>query len=375
MPITVSCTSCNKPYTLAEALQGKTVRCKACSASFVVSAVPTSPAVDPDELLIEQARARVRALQGGRQVSATGTRAAAAAQNAAPSPVRAGAAPVSVDEVYEEVVEDFAPSRRGKLVKIASDLDGSPRPPRFPVAVMSVLGGMSLMSLFVLVGLALGTVVLVGKLGAMQERQKEARAAALTPRDLGDAVNMLKTNDAAKRTQALEFLKQQPMDAGRQEEVAQALDGVLKHAADDNQRLAVLKALDTWGISKNVPTVTGNLRSGNKDVRTDAMKFVGKFREKRCYDALSERLRNKDDRALATELLIAAGPEVETSIYPRFGLEEPDTMIAACKVLGAVGTMRSKQELDRVKGGALQPAVRPAVLEALAAIEMRARQK
>ena len=105
------------------------------------------------------------------------------------------------------------------------------------------------------------------------------------------------------------------------------------------------------------------------------MKYVAKFDEKRCYDALSERLRDNDDRELATSLLKEGGMKAEPALWPRLNAKEnSDAMKSACQVLGAIGGKESKKRLEAAKKNA-PPEVVPAIEEAMQAIEMRAKQK
>jgi LSD1 subclass zinc finger protein len=420
MPLTVNCSGCKKVYSLPETMRGKTVRCKDCQAMFTVQeeaagtaaavAAPQAPTVTstcPNCQSVYQLPAamtgkqvRCKKCQGtfvaGKALAPVAKEEAViddeteAMMARRREQVRARREGVSLpgsteEEVHEVVDEDEQGTRSPKVpVQIAPDLDGSPRPNRFPVAVLSVLGGMALMALVVLVLLVAGGIVLAGKVNAIKEKNDAARAAfdaqqkaakltAAAPKNLDDAIRNVKDQDAIKRKGALDYLQQAPVDVGRKKELGEALTVVLRSNKDD-QRLAAFKILETWGpLPETEGAACDAFKSTNKEVRAAAMPYLAKFDVKRCYDALSDGLKNEDDRELAITYLTGAGPKAEPSLWPRLK-ESPDTVKGACKVLGAIGGNESKKRLEAAKKGA-PPEVAAAIQEAMQAIEVRAKQK
>src|SRR5262245_52375533 len=95
MPVKTACPACHAPYTLADSVRGKNVRCKQCQEVFAV------PAVSDPELAI-------------RPEAGPATRPAGAAR------VRGGAAPPPL--AAEDTRTDQLPRRRREPVR-----DGEPR--------------------------------------------------------------------------------------------------------------------------------------------------------------------------------------------------------------------------------------------------------
>jgi len=58
MPIKAVCPECDKAYTLADAMEGKSVKCKACGQAFTVEAAggPTGIAAKPSNGKVKAAR-------------------------------------------------------------------------------------------------------------------------------------------------------------------------------------------------------------------------------------------------------------------------------------------------------------------------------
>jgi len=391
-----TCPSCQSVYQLAATMTGKQVRCKKCQGTFVAGQVPAvteevveeATVEDETEAMMAKRRERVRAQREGGDSAAPTIRRPAGESTA----VRKGSAPAvsEEEEVYEVEEEDEdSPRRQRVLVQIASDLDGSPRPKRFPVAVLSVLGGMALMTLVVLALLVGGGIVLANKASAMKERsdaavaardaaQKAATAAAAVPKNLDEAIRNTKDNDAIKRKGGLDFLQKSPMDASRKKEVGEALNDVLR-SKDDNHRMTAFKVLDKWEIPETdaiVGAACEATKSPSKEVRIAAMSYVCRFDQKRCFDALSERLKVDDDRDLAVNCFFVAAEKgavpkmkIEASVWPRLK-ESAATIKGACKVLGAVGGQQSRKQLEAAKKDAPQEAME-AINEAIVQIDAR----
>jgi hypothetical protein len=102
------------------------------------------------------------------------------------------------------------------------------------------------------------------------------------------------------------------------------------------------------------------------------MKVLITFKDKRCYDVFSERLKDNDDREIATGYLLMAGRAAEPSLWPRLEKgEPPDAAVAACKVLRDIGSNQSKSRLEALKKSAEAQEVQNAAQEALTQIAAR----
>jgi predicted Zn finger-like uncharacterized protein len=80
------------------------------------------------------------------------------------------------------------------------------------------------------------------------------------PHDMTEALTFLKGNDPNARRGAANWLSNQPLDAGKQKEVATALESLVKDS-DDNTCAAGAKAMKVWGTKDNGPALTTALRS------------------------------------------------------------------------------------------------------------------
>jgi len=256
------CPTCGAVFNLKEDFLGKKVRCKKCEHVFTVGG---------------EARAKERA-----ESQSVQARGGAAPKRSArddddddrPSRKKSRAGRDDDDD------DDRSGSKRNK--RVYHDDDDDDDFDRKPVRkksgggvgmTLAIVGGVVLVLLLLCGGGVWGIYrFTAGVADAVDQAQQDmANNAQMGPNaavwglekqpgDLAEALTNLKSNDANERRGAANFLANQPLDGGRQKEVAAGLEALVKDS-DDNTCAAGAKAMKVWGTNANGPALTTALRS------------------------------------------------------------------------------------------------------------------
>jgi predicted Zn finger-like uncharacterized protein len=177
--------------------------------------------------------------------------------------------------------------------------------------------------------------------------------------------------DANRKLLAAAWLEKTPAEASTQDSVAKALDPMARDN-DFSARSAALKALKNWATKDNTPTLIGLLDNQDGNIRKQAMEILGKLKDERAVLPIALRLLDFFDRQTASNTLKGMGSIVEIPEVVN-GLKNKDAAIRleVCRILGAAGTSKSVQELERIAKTDKNKEVAAAAAIAVKAIEDR----
>ena len=132
----------------------------------------------------------------------------------------------------------------------------------------------------------------------------------------------------------------------RQDEVAAALVPLLKHS-DIRTPRAAAKALGVWGTKDSITPLSDALKANDPFTRFEAMGALGKLKNEDGIKLVAEHLIPPQDRFQASKVLQAAGPAAEAPVATYLTHQDWTVRNEACKVLGAVGTKKSLDALEK----------------------------
>jgi predicted Zn finger-like uncharacterized protein len=141
------------------------------------------------------------------------------------------------------------------------------------------------------------------------------------PKDMGEALTFLRGNNPNEKRGAGNWLANQQLDAGKQKEVATALEALVKDS-DDNTCAAGAKALKVWGTKDNGPALTNALKSRlpgqNRPFLTEDQKqlmgAIAQIKYVPGADVIAEFLPNFFCGGEAEVALGNFGPEAESAV-------------------------------------------------------------
>jgi predicted Zn finger-like uncharacterized protein len=371
MTISTSCPSCGAPYNLNDAMRGKTVRCKGCQETFTVNgaakpagikkggapaetkppARPMPPAKgskgDPDDepVVTESGGGKIALIIGGIvgvvfllccggvsfsiYYAYTGTKNAVDKfdKEFAEQMKKAGGDQKAMDDAFKKAEEEM----NKQLAKQGIKPDSSGKNPS-PFDQKAVDD-------------------------AFKKAEEEMKKQGLKPGDnpfvqpsdkgiksIDDALRDLKTTDNNKRTAAANWLVKAPLDKGRQDEVAKALEPLL---LDRNTDMAALTALEVWVSKENISALVKYLDADGQHSHK-AMGVTAKLQDERGAVAVARYLPNFFAREVAVNALRTTGPVAEKAVLKYFKHGDGGVHGAVDNLLRGYGTMPSAIALQCV---------------------------
>jgi hypothetical protein len=254
MPIKVHCPSCDKEYTLADALAGKRVRCKNCSDNIDVP----RPEKDEDDI----------------PVLPPADDAKRSALRASPAPAVPRPRSKARDEDDED--EDRHPAKGGKTAA-----DGSR-------TTLFVLLGVGLVLLLLCGGgVGIGIYFAVRKgpdsaetTAAEKKDDDKDKGKPGDPRDYGEALTWLRGADRDKLVRAMDWLSRQEADPTRQGDVLFALSMIANDRSQEERvRQGAAKLQEKWrqipdfGNPQNTTEALAWLKDKNGGRRSKALDY------------------------------------------------------------------------------------------------------
>jgi hypothetical protein len=166
------------------------------------------------------------------------------------------------------------------------------------------------------------------------QRQNALRDALITQTiaDLNDA-------DLKVREAAVEWLAQGPVDEQRRKDVARALDPLITAESLKDQ---LLKAVDIWGTEDNAMAVAKSLNTGAAfHIFRDQVKLLARFKDEKTIPTLANHLGKPGLHGMAAQDgLKEFGKAAEPAMLKLLLSNEKEQRLSACRVLGAVGTVK-----------------------------------
>jgi predicted Zn finger-like uncharacterized protein len=335
MPIQSSCPACKTTYNLPDAQRGKRVRCRKCSKTFVVVAdedVPVLEEEEPAEVL--PAVEDVEEVAPAREERVRPERASIRPRPVAAGPRRRGR---EEDEEEDEDEEDDYREDR-------------PRKSAAPLILLAAFGGLLLLG----GGGALAYVLLSGDEAKDQQanvtppdnnptpprdvdktpvkppdnprppddkggtpiiQPPPANNPLAPPKDLDEALAMLRDSNPDRRRVAAEWLRNAPLQVSRQPDVAKALNPLL----DDSRTVEPgVGALKKWATKDNVPSLIKALDNPTHAVWQGAMDTLGRLRDERAAKPLVDQLLQPPRRGAAEAALRNLGRVAEKEVIKHF---------------------------------------------------------
>lgn len=313
MTIATNCPDCNASYNLDPSLAGKRVRCRQCESSFLVD-VPRVEAVE--------------SRGGGR--------------HAQPAPRR------RTREDSDPDIRDSRPGSGGGSGVLLWVLGGVGA---FALLVLLICGG----SIFYFVYSVKKTVNTVSQ--NFKNMKPPTPRSIYSPNSFEEALVNLNDPVAGKRQAAVKWLGSHPVNAGRQNEIARALEQRLQ---DDNSRVRAdaMKALSAWATPANAPAI---LRAYQRPARThddrrlhsEARKVLIKFKDSSAARVFAAELKDRSKRFDAQRALESMGSSVESVVRPYLHDGDRNVKRTAAYILRKIGTQQSMAELQRAHAQAV----------------------
>jgi predicted Zn finger-like uncharacterized protein len=139
-----------------------------------------------------------------------------------------------------------------------------------------------------------------------------------TPKDVGEALTFLRGNDEGERRGAANWLSRQPLEPGRQREVAQALEPLVK-SLDDGTCACGARAMRVWGSKDNGPALAAALKQRPDggipgDTHKELMAAIGHLKYEGGADEILRFLPNFFVSGDAERALDELGPGAEKAV-------------------------------------------------------------
>ena len=188
----------------------------------------------------------------------------------------------------------------------------------------------------------------------------------------------LKSPAKDRRQTGLRTLSNMPPDAARREEIAAAVELILKDG-DPFSRAEAAKALGSWGGPESTKALVATLNDSAFNVVWAALDALKARKDPAAAEALARLLSVRRDRFKAVEALKEIGPPAEPFVL-KF-LDDPDvfTRMDAAKLLQFIGTEACVEPLQtllhKANGFGLDADAARATLRALNAPETPARKR
>lgn len=433
MPIRTTCPNCQTPYTLADNLAGKKVRCKNCEEVIAVragapareaegriqkgSSQPATSRVRSEE---EPAQPRRRTRDDDREA-----RPRKKGRSSASLLIGLGVGVFALVLVCGGIITAVVWWGRSAAVNLTSLVDDLSGP--WPEPMAGPMGGP--MGRFPGGGMPAGESVTVHVAGVSDEFTREVvedKLAALMDRGnltstasamAGDRMTMILTpvHDPKAFAARIDFATVRSVDGRLVTIVAQKVDGPptnadavtkslfrLKSSSSrrraegarklietlpDDRRAQVASALEpllsdadqhtrttaieALGVWGTKDTVPILLKAmQEKETRGAAIKALGRLKDPRAVEPLADRMEDFFERSEAIEALKKIGPPAEDAMIQRLGHTNGDVRQASCEVLKVIGTKKSLPVLEKV-AAENDFFLSPKAKEAIKAIEMR----
>jgi predicted Zn finger-like uncharacterized protein len=290
MAIEALCPTCGAVFNLKDEYQGKKVRCKKCEQTFTVGGEAKAKARDEDDGV--QAKAgTVPAKKGGRDDDEDEERSSRKGRAAAKrgrddddddERPRRSSSRRGRDDDDDDDDDDDRGGKRKRTYHGDDDDDDDRAPRRVPKKssggtgmVLAIVGGIIAVVVLVCGGISYGIYRAVQAADeAIDDAAQQANngqppfgfdpgggwiGAEKQPKDVGEALTFLKGNDVGEKRGAANWLAKQPVDPGRQKEVAQALEPLVNDR-DDGTCACGARGMRTWGSKDNGPALTTALK-------------------------------------------------------------------------------------------------------------------
>jgi S1-C subfamily serine protease/HEAT repeat protein len=191
----------------------------------------------------------------------------------------------------------------------------------------------------------------------------------LTADEWPQALDDLKSPDAARRTGAVRRIAVTPPAADRRADILSRLESVLNDQSGD-ARAAAARAIARWGGKDAVPVLARRLEGFDPFGKVPIFDALAEIKDEAAAAVVAKRMPDVHDRGNAARTLKAIGPVAEKSVLPLLDAGDVFVRVEACKVLAEVGGRDSLGPLEQAsKGGNVFLA--PPATEALAAVKAR----
>ncbi len=168
--------------------------------------------------------------------------------------------------------------------------------------------------------------------------------------NVAEALTELRSGHGHRQAATARWLQQQPVDAARRREVAQALEPLLDDR-DGGTRLEGMRALLVWCGPESVPALVKLLESDptgfdGEECRKKAIDALVKLKDPRGAAAIARNWKNPFEREWTRRSLEALGPAAEDAVRPYLTDRDWGVRVEACRTLKRVGTRKSLPALE-----------------------------
>lgn len=167
---------------------------------------------------------------------------------------------------------------------------------------------------------------------------------------VADALTELRSGDANRQAAAARWLQQQPADAARRREVAQALEPLLDDR-NGGTRVEGMRAMLVWCGPESVPALVKLLESDptgfdGEECRKKAIDALVKLKGPRGAPAIARNWKNPFEREWTRRSLEGLGPAAEDAVRPYLEDRDWGVRVEACRTLKRIGTRKSLPALE-----------------------------
>jgi predicted Zn finger-like uncharacterized protein len=285
MAIEALCPTCGAVFNLKDEYEGKKVRCKKCEQIFTVGGEKAAARDDRGvKSKADAAPAKKSARDDDEDDERSSRKGRVAAKRGRDDDDDDRPKKKASRRDRDDDDDDDKPGKRKRTYHDDDDDDDDRPSRRAPKRssgggtgkVLAIVGGAVALIVLICGGGIYGIVRLANNIDEAAEAQQQDWQNAANnggnpwgggfpgferqPKDMGEALTFLKGNDPNDRRGAANWLANQPLDAGKQKEVATALEVLVKDP-DDNNCAAGCRAMKVWGTKDNGPALATALKS------------------------------------------------------------------------------------------------------------------
>jgi hypothetical protein len=154
---------------------------------------------------------------------------------------------------------------------------------------------------------------------------------------LAQTIADLDSADANRRNAAVQWIANAPVEAKKRADVARALNKSVPSANFFFEK-DLVKALETWGTSENVPALALRVHANQTGDR-DAIRILGKIRDPNGLKEIAKSMSNFFNQGPGREALRDAGPAAEPAVIEAmFATADANLRRTYVSLLGEIGT-------------------------------------
>lgn len=168
------------------------------------------------------------------------------------------------------------------------------------------------------------------------------------PLTLDEALVHVRGGDFSNQQKAAQALLKMPVLDQRRADVVAALRAAIDNREKHAPRHEIVEALGKWATPAETPYLLKLLDDEDGNIKIKAMAALGKLKDPRAAEPLTQRLTEGPYRAAASQALKDLGPAAEKPVAALLDHQDAGLRIEACRILKVIGTKASYPALARL---------------------------